>query len=161
MSQPRYAGQVQYDVLPGAGMGPIRLTMMRDDVRRVMAEPPLSFKKGTHWVDAYRLSTVQIFFADDEQHIEYIEISANEQILVLYRGVDVFTTPADTLIDLISQQGAFDPNDPQLGYSYIFPALELSLWRPGLPDQAGDDAYRCFITLGIGRVGYYSQRAPR
>ena len=48
--------------------------------------------------------------------------------------------------------------DPEVGYSYIFPSLELSVWRPPLPNNTSDPDGRCFRTIGVGRKGYYSEK---
>lgn len=44
-----------------------------------------------------------------------------------------------------------DDDDPELGFSYIFPSLELAFWRPG----DDDDEEPHFATVGIGVRGYF------
>ena len=75
-----------------------------------------------------------------------------------YRGTDVFAQPAARLVELVAQDGPYDPDDPELGYSYIFPHLELALWRPVLPEGEEDPEGRYFSTIGVGRPGYFSAR---
>ena len=71
----------------------------------------------------------------------------------IYQDLDVFTTVAEQVVQHITQQASFDADDPELGYSYIFPALDLSLWRPDLPEDNPGSQY--FATIGIGKAGYY------
>ncbi len=52
--------------------------------------------------------------------------------------------------DYLSERAKFDETDPELGYSYIFPDIELSIWRPNIDDEF-------FSTIGIGQKGYYSE----
>ena len=78
---------------------------------------------------------------------------------VIVRGLDVFSRPADEVVAHISKEVAPDPHDPEYGYSYIFPAWELALWRPTIPAHASDDDGRYFSTIGIGVTGYFTARA--
>ena len=75
----------------------------------------------------------------------------------LFRGLgqfdDPFEMPADELVAFITRLAAFDSSDFELGYSYIFPNLELSVWRP-------DKEQPYFSTIGIGCRGYYKQCKP-
>lgn len=76
-----------------------------------------------------------------------------------YRGIDVFLTPADEVVSRISRDAPFDPEHPEPGHTYIFPRLDLSLWRPTRPGTAEGEAGRGFSTIGVGIPGYYGGRA--
>ena len=52
----------------------------------------------------------------------------------------------------------FDADDPELGHSYVCPALDLSLWRPVVPEGPADDEGLTFRSVGVGRLGYYGKR---
>jgi hypothetical protein len=130
--------------------------MPRDEVRRVMALPPKSFRKARasrHETDAFHGSAFQVFYGGDQPAVDYIELSRDSLVRALYRDLDVFATPAEQVVTLFSREAPYDPSRREFGYSYIFPAIQLSLWRPALPQD--DEAGRFFSTIGVGRKGYY------
>jgi hypothetical protein len=100
-----------------------------------------------------------VFYAGKPPAVEYIELSSGAEFRAMYRGMDVFGTRAEDVVDRVATDAPFDSHDQELGYSYIFPDLELSLWRPVLPESADDPHGRQFCTIGIGVKGYYSVRA--
>jgi len=133
--------------------------MSRQEVQEVFDLPAYTFFKLGELVDAFFGNSFQVFYDASEQHAEYIEVSKSAEFTVLYKGINVFTLPADELISLIANDSPFDPTDPELGYSYVFPDLELACWRPILPEGLDDNEGRFFATVGIGTKGYFS--APR
>jgi len=129
--------------------------MSRDDVHRAMPEPPKPFRKGPkarHETDAFFQSSFQVFYGGDQPVVEYIELSRGSAVRAFYRDLDVFATPADELVAFISRDSAFNQKDREIPYSYIFPGLQLSVWRPTIGGTDG----RYFSTTGIGREGYYA-----
>ena len=65
---------------------------------------------------------------------------------------------ADDAVAHIQSIAPYDANDPELGYSYVFPGLQLSLWRPVIPDaeqNADDTTGRRFEAVGVGGEGYF------
>ena len=132
------------------------LGISQDDSRRAFAEIPARYEKvvgsGT-LVEAYFESTFQVFFSKSSGLVEYIELSRNPDFRVSLDDIDVFSIPADELIGRISivRDSEFVSEDG--GYSYLFPSLELYLWRPVLPGEL-DDEGRYFETVGIGVPGY-------
>jgi hypothetical protein len=149
-----------FDVLPGEGVGPVRLGMHRDEVRRAMPEAPKSFWKwgaesGGYETDAYHRSGFQVYYKGDVPRVEFIELSRECGFDAIYRGRDVFDTEAEDLVEFIAQDAPFDDRHQELGYSFIFPRLELSLWRPVLPEV--DPKGRFFSTIGVGVEGYFSR----
>jgi hypothetical protein len=147
-----------YQVEPLKGIKPILLNMTREESRSVMGFTPLTFRKSPFNptdTDAYLDNCFQVFF-DETDRVEYIELSPNKSFEVVYKDIDIFNTEAAKLIELISKDAAYSEKDPELGYSYIFPELELSLWRPVLPENENDTEGRYFATVGVGKRGYYS-----
>lgn len=161
-------GAIGYDVLPHEGIGPVRLGMTRAAAREAMeragvALTPVQVESSR---DYYHDAGFQVSY-DELGIVEYIELSRGGPFVVRYRGVDVFTTPADEMVALVAETAPYDPDDSEVGYTYLFPALDLSLWRPVMPedgedeedeaDQADDyDCGRVFSTIGVGRRGYYA-----
>ena len=153
----------QYSVEPLIGVRPVLLGMSRAESRERMRTTPLSFKKAALLfpnapdVDAYHDVSFQLFF-DESDRVEYIELSKSPDFGVNYKGIDVFGLRAEDLVALISQDAPFDPDHPELGYSYVFPLLEMSVWRPTIPDpEETDPEWTTFATVGVGRKGYYSK----
>ena len=153
----------QYSLEPLIGVRPVLLGMTRGESREHMVAKPVSFKKAPRLfpnqpdVDAYHGNAFQLFF-DESDRVEYIELSKSPDLGVNYKGTDVFALAADDLVALISRDAPFDSNDRELGYSYTFPLLEMSVWRPTIPEP--DDVspeWTTFATVGIGRKGYFSK----
>jgi hypothetical protein len=147
-----------YDVVPHQGVGPVRLGMTRAESRAAMGLPVQSLGTGQAARDLYLDATFQVSF-DEAGRVEYIELSHGGPFIARYDSADVFATDADTLVGLIRRQAAYDEDDPECGYSYIFPALQLSVWRPVMPEDEDEDEDdeegRRFLTIGIGKPGYY------
>ena len=51
--------------------------------------------------------------------------------------------------------GTPEKNDPELGYSYIFKKLQMSLWRRLITDNEQDVNSGKFEAIGIGVDGYF------
>ena len=151
---------LEYPVEALIGVGPVRLGMSRAQSRCAMGLTPDPFQKGSSPIltDAYHDAAFQVFFDADDK-VEYIELSSHGPFVVTFKAVLVFELPAEDLVAFIAKDTPFDPDDWELGYSYIFPELELSLWRPTLPESDQDEDSRYFRTIGIGRRGYYSDRS--
>jgi hypothetical protein len=130
-------------------------------VHAVLGTVPREFRKAK-WAryptDSIFGSGFQIFYGGEQAVVEYIELSRDSGFEALLDGVNVFEIPADELITRLVQITEFDPSDPELGTSYIFPKWELSLWRPFAPRSSEDEEGRYFSTIGIGVPGYYSRR---
>jgi hypothetical protein len=129
--------------------------MYQANVWAAMSLPVETFQKTgeSTLTDIYLDSCFQVFY-DLADTVEYIELSRGGPITAVYNDLDVFATDAEQVVRYIAQHAVFDTTDPELGYSYIFPALELSVWRPLLPEDGLEGCY--FATIGIGRPGYYS-----
>ena len=97
---------------------------------------------------------------DSDNRVEYISISnpKEEGIKILYRGIDVFGTPATDLIEQIENLTdlRYDRGDPELQYSFIFQDVDLSFWRPVLQENENDEGGKYFEAIGIGIKGYYT-----
>jgi hypothetical protein len=135
--------------------------MSREEVRRVMPGPCEPFRKvpdAEYETDAFLNAGFLVFYGGQLPVAEYIELSRESGFRAVYRGIDVFATFADEVIAHVSRVAAFDHADRELGYSYVFPDLDLGLWRPVLPESAEDSEGREFSTVGVGVTGYYGKR---
>ena len=145
-----------FHVVPHVGVEPVRLGMTRDESRAAMGAQSLPSALRSE-KDLYYDNAFQVFF-DSEDRVEYIELSKNSIFTAFYKGINVHETEGDALVDIVEKDADFDENNPELGYSFIFPTLELSVWRPTVPEDENDEEGRFFSTIGIGTKGYYSSR---
>jgi hypothetical protein len=105
-------------------------------------------------VDVYHGSAFRVDF-DADDRVVFVELSRVEpSVVALYRGADVFALTADEAVALVGRDAPFDPSHPEHGYTYVFPALELALWRPVVEEPEG----RHFSTIAVGVPGYFSGR---
>jgi hypothetical protein len=148
-----------YIIEPLTGVSPIRLGMNRDEVRRLMDDPPKPFRKSRndkHETDAFHQNAFQVFYADELARTEYIEISRCNHLRVLFRDLSIFETPADVLLNALGRFHDFECDESPSPCDVIFPDLEMSLWRPHPPSSSSDENGRYFSTVGIGILGYYA-----
>ena len=73
--------------------------------------------------------------------------------MVLFRGVDIFGTPADTLVERLREVTSIDVEED--GHSVTAPGLLLALWRSVVPDDDNDPDGRYFESVLIAKPGYY------
>jgi hypothetical protein len=146
-----------YEVVPLKSVGPVHLGMTRHEARSAMNSPFESYLKSLDDIslaDAFHESCFQVFY-DENDRVEYIELSKGG-VKALYKGISVFEEEAVEVLGMVHQDAAYDGNDPEVGYGYIFPALEMSLGRMCRPeDDINESRYIC--TIGIGKQGYYSR----
>jgi len=148
-----------YTVVPKIGVGPVLFGMAQQEVRGIMPGPFHSFKKtafSKQYTDGFHENSFQVFY-DDNSKVEFIELSSCRGFRAFFGDLNVFETPADKVVFRIEKDAPYKPNDPEIGFSYIFPALELSLWRSSVPESKSDEEGRFFLTIGIGAQGYYSK----
>ena len=144
-----------FHLQPLVGVGDIKLGMSRAEVHRVLGPCGVSFKKSrqsAHPTDAWLDNGFQVFYSGAEPCVEYVELSRGSGFEVELWGRPIFSTDASLLVEFIARQAVLDRTNPELGYSYIFPSIELSLWRPTVDKPES----LLFSTVGIGVHGYYS-----
>ncbi|MCG8387588.1 MAG: hypothetical protein MJA30_18705, partial [Cytophagales bacterium] len=99
---------------------------------------------------------------------DFIEFSGkdSEFVEVYLKDIEVFKTPAQQLLQKISDttRSEFDKENDEIPYSYVFPSIDLAVWRqviPGQDEQTGEilepDEGKYFWTIGIGIKGYYKK----
>ncbi len=135
------------------GIGDIEFGMSRSRVHQVL-KTSLSQEDKT---DYFFNNCLRIDYAESDETVEYIEASNCPEMIVLFDEINVFSTLAEDLIKIISKKYLLDENDPELGYSYIFPEIDLSFWRSVTPEQHYDSEGLYFSSIGLGKAGYYSE----
>ena len=148
-----------FDAVSLVGFGPVHLGMSRNEVRRLLPGPRVSFGRWQAEPDsteAFLGNAFQVDY-DAEGRAGYIELSRGGPFTVTYKGIDVFRTPAAQIEALISQDAAYDQSHPEVGSSYVYPRLALSVWRDDKPEDDPDDRELglYFDTIGLGQAGYY------
>ncbi len=148
-----------FDIIPLKSAGDVKLGLTKGEILSKIGHPTDSLPER----DCYQYDT--IFFSisyDQTESVEYIEYSAptDTTTKVQIKGIDIFGTPAEDLIHQITTQTGceYDKEDVEIPYSYLFPDLELSLWRSVVPDTTDDMEGKYFMTVGIGTKGYYTDK---
>lgn len=142
------------EILPKQGVGPIRFGMTRAEVRKQLGPPDDGKGEDREWY----LDDLAVDF-DGDGTVEFVEIAESENYRATFEGECLHELEADAAVAHVSAHAAYDENDPELGFTYVFPELQLSLWRPLIPepDQDPEDpSGRRFESVGVGRDGYFS-----
>lgn len=92
---------------------------------------------------------------DANDLVELIELTKSSQFEATYKGINLLSVKAEEAIAFIEQGAVYDPNDPELGYSYVFKTLQLSLWRSTVPEEANDPDGQHFEAIGIAARNYF------
>ena len=140
---------------PLVGVGPVHLGADRDAVLAALGAPEESFSKvptSQHPTDAWFKNGFQVFYEGEHPTVAFIELSSSSNFQAILFGMSVFTTKAPILVSELKHRATLDETDPELGYTYTFPSLELAFWRPDDDDEEAP----YFSTVGIGVPGYYS-----
>ena len=139
-----------WELRPHEGVGPLRLSMTRDDCRAAFEgrfEEYVKGPEGERTTDIFA-GAVHVFY-DEQDRVEYIEISRGSGVSPTFGGIAVLDVDAAAAVAAVERAGPYDADDPELGYSYTFKSLDLALWRPDTED-------RTFAAVGIGAHGYYT-----
>jgi len=142
-----------FEILPLIGVGPVRFGMTRDGVHSLLGRPKTT--RGSR-----RESFLGGFYVDydDVGTVEFIEMASSDQFSLSYQGICLHRVTADEAVKFISRFDQFDESHPEHGYTFMFPKLQLSLWRGTVPEaeQEPDDMDgHYFEAVGIGRLGYF------
>jgi len=144
-----------WELRPHEGVGPLELGMTRDDCRAAFEGRFEEYVKGPsddRTTDIFA-GAVHVYY-DEQDRAEYIEISRGSGVSPTFGGVALLDVEPATAVAAVERAGPYDPDDPELGYSYTFTTLDLSLWRP-VTDESEPEG-RTFATVGIGVHDYYT-----
>ncbi|KGE20788.1 hypothetical protein [Paenibacillus wynnii] len=107
---------------------------------------------------------------DSNDQVQYIQLASGIKDLYIceYRNIDLFNTKVKDLVTILDKISPYDRNDSELGYSYVFSEIGLSLWRPrniteedfeeewfkemSLENQEDERKYLFFESLGVFQV---------
>jgi len=142
----------EFQILPHKGVGPIKLGMTREEVHAIFGEPQFSHGGREMFMDGFMTDF------NEQDRVEFIELAKSRQFRAVFKGECLHEIPADEAVRHVSKYGQYDQNQRDLGYSYLFPDLQLSLWRGTMPttDQELDDLDgQYFEAVGIAESGYF------
>ncbi|BAX79342.1 hypothetical protein [Labilibaculum antarcticum] len=166
---------MRFELEPHIGAGKIKLGMTRDETRKILGKPEYSSEKSVMnygdfsmpvpTKDGYFKNELQITF-DDNNKADFIEFSGKDSEFteVYLSEIEIFKTPAPQLIKEISvsTNSDFDNEEEEIPYSYVFPSIDLAVWRQVIPEMdeqteeiPESDEGKYFWTIGIGIKGYY------
>ena len=150
----------EFVIEPHVGIGPIRLGMTRAEVHETLGKPEF-----TH-ADRKREEYLGGFMADynAQGKVESIEIAESERFRGVFEGECLHELPAEQAVAHLTQFDDYDPNDPELGYSYTFIGLQMALWRGIVPEpdqDPDDDTGRFFEAVSVAEEGYFEAYAEK
>ena len=92
---------------------------------------------------------------DAADAVEAIELGRPEgsDDHVSFRGIDIFGTPADELVELLREHAAIEIEEEE--HSVTAPNLLLALWRSVVPENDDDPAGRYFESVLVAEPGCY------
>jgi hypothetical protein len=163
-------------ITPNVGIGPFKLGMSELEVQETFKR--YANFRGTDNPNnpSYLEQLFTNFEYDSNNKVIFIEISNpydDFDIVCLFDGIDVFRTKADELVKEIDKKTKYARDDEaQMGFSYIFKEIQLSLWRPSVmtddilnspefllefspENQELEKRHFYFTTVAIAAPGYY------
>jgi len=128
---------------PGTGIGQIRLGMTKTEVEEWLRsytdryEITREQNPQRYHLEGTIRSCFQCEF-DEEGKVSVIQISSGlkDVLHCEFMGIDVFRMKAEELVAQIDQLSPYDREHGELGYTYEFPALGLTFWRPVILNEA-------------------------
>ncbi|WP_025026346.1 hypothetical protein [Caldalkalibacillus mannanilyticus] len=109
----------------GSSVGLIHLGMAKEEVEPIV----------TLYCDKYcNLHDSSFMLAYDNAgritHIQLVIEDLREHFNCTLRGIDLFNTKADQLVEMLDKISPYIRNeDAEIGYTYKFPELGMELWR--------------------------------
>jgi hypothetical protein len=125
------------EIVPHVGIGKVHLGMPREEADWLL-------ERG-----------MQIDSAGSPPVVTFIQVSHRAH--ATYRGVDLFdeAVSADEVVAEVVRLEGLNPADyPPGRHEYLFPDLNLMLWRGEVSDEPGDQGYT-FQAASIHVQGYY------
>jgi hypothetical protein len=153
---------ISYDVFARTGVGPVRFGMSPAEVRIAMGGPPewshKRWETERYPSDGYHRTSFRIDYDGDKPIVNFIELSRHARAVdAAFRGISILQTKASDVVRLLSDHDRFDETRPDLGYAYVFPNLDLALWRESLPRSDDDADGQFFDTVAVAAEGYFRE----
>jgi hypothetical protein len=140
-----------FEVKPHVGIGPLRLGMTPEAVRRAVGVHAVGkIDRGREeMVDDLGLN---VDYSEGDSRVTFIQAFPVDGVRFGLGGLDVFGTPADDLVAEVVRRERLRPADfPPGQCEYLFPSLGLALWRSLPTDVPG----WTFESISVHAAGYY------
>ncbi len=124
----------EFLVKPHEGIGPARLGMTREEIRRALGQPSHVQEAHEKWgikfpnKDFFCKNAFQVSY-DDDMQAEFIEVASESEYEVTFEGVDVHRSAPQDVIAAIECFGEVDREQREYPVNLWFPSLHLSLYR--------------------------------
>lgn len=142
-----------FEILPLEAIGPACLGATRLAAREAMAVSGFPLEKAHDRLDYFCDASVQLEYGTDEK-VQFIGVSGNAKLRVIFRGVNVFNLPAAELFLLMASADDSGPHEFN-SYEYCFPNQILTLWDADAQhDRNGGEARPIWGQVGIGNNAY-------
>ena len=102
--------------------------------------------------DLYIENSVQVEF-DTEEGASFIGLAPHPTIKVVYRGMDVFSRPAEEVFAFIQKHEGMDPAayDPE---GYLFTEQIITVWNADEQYDINGERFPVWGQVGIGNTAY-------
>jgi hypothetical protein len=115
----------EFELLPGEGLGPIKLGMKRDEVRALL---PVKFEAlSVGNADRYYESLT--IGHDKKNYVERICVTGKIPIPILYNGLNVFVEEAEVIINEMSKLAGFEFPDYDEDLVFVYKDINVELNR--------------------------------
>ncbi len=140
---------VTFEIIPHVGVGPVQFGMKADELDAALGKPERVHGNRYDYLSGFMVDL------DESGRVVFIELADSPNFQATYRGVNLHHTAAQDAVTFISQFDTHDADDPEVGYSYVFKKLQLSLWRGTVPEDEADEDGKYFEAVGVGTDGYF------
>ncbi|SMF22961.1 hypothetical protein SAMN06296036_107255 [Pseudobacteriovorax antillogorgiicola] len=136
-------------MIPLGSIGPVKIGMKESEVQQVIGRPT--------FVDGSRKEYLSGYFVnyDSDNRVEYIEVWDSDGFGIDFNGINPLKVDPRDAVKHIESFDKYDEDDPELGDSYIFKSIQVSLWRGSTFKDSDEKIEKEFESLGIGKQGYY------
>ena len=125
------------------------LGMERSEVEFIFGEPEHENGSRVGYFSGFMINY------SESNRVEFIELASTEYFTATFKGKDLHNIPAEKALEFVCNYDSYDENEPELGYSYTFKKLQLSLWRRVIPESENERDGNSFESVGLGVANYF------
>ncbi|MFS0553810.1 hypothetical protein [Brevibacillus sp. 179-C9.3 HS] len=126
-------------ITPMKGIGKILLGMTKTEVDECLQyytdKYEITYEKNPLCFHAKgAIQSCFQFEYDSDGKVYFIQIASSlkNELNCVFQDWDVFNTKAEELVEKIDKVSTYDRNHRELGWTYYYPGLGLSFWRPNI-----------------------------
>lgn len=143
---------MDFEIIPGTGIGPVKLGMSREEVIEALGERNHSDSSDT--AENFYNYAFQIEFTNDKA--SFIGVSNDPAYTITYKDLNVFDIESKELFNLISSHESKDHENTDS--EYIFPEQIISLWDADEQyDRLGNEQRKIWAQVGLGSPVYLEE----